>query len=275
MSIAEILGYYAFNSRSLPQGFIDDIEMLPTDVKLETQRLLEEIRRLRENLRQARTDYHNNRGETTREALRLITVEMSNLVENLTSLLTIPMQNLTLYNSSVNEESFEDDRESRIQATTLEEFQTLRNNLVRYILNTPDNSFSELLLDLSRSDLLYVDRRIRELETPTSIPIPVNSDSLYELSYQTLVKQLYGIPVIIPEYLIVNDLKINFITFEQVAQMLNSGQIERYIIEPLLQPWAGPPSTSNKILTVFNKNGMTYLVKVKYDPVTNQIFNPI
>ena len=89
MSIAEILGYYAFNSRSLPQGFIDDIEMLPTDVKLETQRLLEEIRRLRENLRQARTDYHNNRGETTREALRLITVEMSNLVENLTSLLTI------------------------------------------------------------------------------------------------------------------------------------------------------------------------------------------
>lgn len=94
---------------------------------------------------------------------------------------------------------------------------------------------------------------------------------LHELSYETLTKQLYGLPVTIPEFLILNGLKVNFIPFSDI----NTIQIERYIIEPLLQPWAGPPSTQNRILTIFGKNGMTYLVKAKYDQTSNQIYPPV
>ena len=88
------------------------------------------------------------------------------------------------------------------------------------------------------------------------------------LSHEALIKQIYGLPVETPEFLILNNLKVNFIPFSQV----NTIQIERYLIEPLLQVWASPP---NKIITIFDINGMTYLVKARFDPVSNQIFPPI
>lgn len=64
-------------------------------------------------------------------------------------------------------------------------------------------------------------------------------NNLKDLSYETLTKQLYGIPVKLPEYLIINGLRINFITFQQIGQMLSQTQIERYILDPLVQPWSG------------------------------------
>jgi hypothetical protein len=60
--------------------------------------------------------------------------------------------------------------------------------------------------------------------------------------HETLVKQLYGIPVQNPEFLIVNDLRANFISFEQ---MIQNSQIERYVFDSMLQPWAGPPNKQN------------------------------
>ena len=95
---------------------------------------------------------------------------------------------------------------------------------------------------------------------------------LLNQSYETLIKQLYGFPVEIPPHLIINGLKVNFISFQQVDQMLQDNKIERYILDPLLQPWAGAPNQPNRILTIFGKNGITYLVKARYDKVTNQIF---
>ena len=99
--------------------------------------------------------------------------------------------------------------------------------------------------------------------------------NMLQQSYETLLKQLYGLPVQSPEFLIVNGLKVNFVLFEQIANMLSQNQIERFILDPLLQPWAGPPGTPNRILTMFGRNGMSYLVKARYDPVTNQMFAPI
>ena len=102
-------------------------------------------------------------------------------------------------------------------------------------------------------------------------PLNQPEKELYQLSYETLTKQLYGLSVEIPEFLILNGLKVSFIPFSQ----LNTIQIDRYIIEPLLQPWAGPPSSPNRILTIFGKNGMTYLIKAKYDQTSSQIFPPV
>jgi len=96
-------------------------------------------------------------------------------------------------------------------------------------------------------------------------------NQLVQQSYETLVRQMYGLPVELPTSLIVNDLRLEFIPFSQLSTI----QIERYIIEPLLQPWAGPPNTQNRIITIFDRNGMTHLVKAKYDQASGQIFPPV
>jgi hypothetical protein len=99
----------------------------------------------------------------------------------------------------------------------------------------------------------------------------VVESNLMKESYETLLKQIYGLSTVLPEFLIMNGLKVPFISFLEVSKI----QIERYTIDPLLQPWAGPLSRQNRILTIFARNGMTYLVKAKYDQVTNQIFQPV
>lgn len=96
-------------------------------------------------------------------------------------------------------------------------------------------------------------------------------DDLFVMSYETLSRQLYGLPVIIPEFLVINGLRVNFIPFETIAKMISKNEIERWIIDPLLQPFAGPPGTNYRIFTFFGKNGITYLVKARYNTQTNQI----
>jgi hypothetical protein len=90
-------------------------------------------------------------------------------------------------------------------------------------------------------------------------------------SYETLIKRLYNIPVELPPFLIVNNLKVNFVPLENISNMFSRDQIHRYIIDPLLQPWAGPLGTEYRVFTVFGKNGMTYLVRARYNPEINQI----
>jgi len=120
-----------------------------------------------------------------------------------------------------------------------------------------------------------------QVENTQQIIIPPTEsnqeDELQKQSYETLLKQLYNLPNAdaLPEFLIINGLRISFISFEEITQMLNQNQIERFVIEPLLQPWAGNLGTTNRILTIFSKNGMTYLVKANYNPVNNSINQPI
>ena len=156
----------------------------------------------------------------------------------------------------------------------LRELQQYRDDITESLPNITNQSTRTLLIQ----NRINAERDIREIQDrlPRSNQVqvqisPLPEENLHKLSYETLVKQLYGLSVTLPEHLIVNGLKVNFIPFSQ----LNRIQIERYIIEPLLQPWAGPPSTRNRILTIFGTNGMTYLVKALYDPVSNQIFPPI
>ena len=85
---------------------------------------------------------------------------------------------------------------------------------------------------------------------------------------EQIYEMLKSVYVKLPEYLIINGLKVNFMSFQQISDMLIQNQIERYIIDPILQPLVQPPYS---ILTFFNKNGITYLSKVKYDQVNNRI----
>lgn len=140
----------------------------------------------------------------------------------------------------------------------------------------------------SRGNQFSGGRRIRASDPPSGSQINVSQSManlpnletyssqassnmmLLQMSYETLIKQLYGIPLEpypVPEYLIINGLKVNFIPFQNVTNL----QIERWIIDPVVQPWAGPPGTPNRIITIFTRNGLTYLVKARYDSVTNQV----
>jgi RNA recognition motif-containing protein len=104
-----------------------------------------------------------------------------------------------------------------------------------------------------------------------------DSINLMIKSYETYMRQVYNLPVPLPEFLILNGLKVPFIPFSEIKNI----QIDRYVIDPILQPWAGPlaglssDKPANRIVTIFGKNGMTYLVKAKYDQVNNQIFQPV
>ncbi len=114
--------------------------------------------------------------------------------------------------------------------------------------------------------------QLQQQEAISPSPSPqLNENNLAKESYDTLIKQLYGLPVQLPEYLIINGLRTNFIPFEQISQI----QIARWILDPLVQPWAGPPTSPNRIITVFDTNEITYLVKARYDQATNQIFFPV
>lgn len=74
------------------------------------------------------------------------------------------------------------------------------------------------------------------------------------------LSQLYGIP----EYLVMNGIRIPFISFDQAATLLSTEQIIRWILNPLFQPYAGSPSSPNRIITLHNKNGHMYVVKARY-----------
>jgi hypothetical protein len=104
--------------------------------------------------------------------------------------------------------------------------------------------------------------------TMNAIPEHIEIDNLnYQVLY-TLIARLYGLNVELPEYLILNGLKINFIPFDQLQNV----QIERYTIDPLLQVFGGLPGTEYRVITIFGKNGRTYLVKAKYNEQTGKIY---
>ena len=117
-------------------------------------------------------------------------------------------------------------------------------------------------------------------EVPSSHEVPIpreieSTDTLIRSSYETLLKQIYNLPIIIPNELNINGLIVPFISFQDAIQKLQRNEIERYIIDPILQSWAGPPGTLNRIITLFGKNGISYLVKARYDSKTNQIHPPV
>jgi hypothetical protein len=60
---------------------------------------------------------------------------------------------------------------------------------------------------------------------------------------------------------------------EVQAKMANN-EIERMILDPLLQPYAGSNRNTNRFLTFYEKNGNICHVRASYDPKTNALDNP-
>ena len=90
-------------------------------------------------------------------------------------------------------------------------------------------------------------------------------DDRFGESIRALISRLYGLPL--PD--------LPMISFEQAGQFIRSGEILSYQIDPLLQPWVGPPGTANRIVTLIGRDGTNYLVLAKYLPELGQIVPPV
>lgn len=86
-------------------------------------------------------------------------------------------------------------------------------------------------------------------------------------SYQILLRQLYGLPIELPVFLRTNGIEAEVIPFDQVASL-------KITLDPLLQPWAGPPSNPTQMIILALQDGRTVFVKAQFDPKTNQIYPP-
>lgn len=63
-----------------------------------------------------------------------------------------------------------------------------------------------------------------------------------------------------------------FITFNEINQMLQRGEIKTWFINPASQ---NPSDAPNVKISFVTNNGEHYLVKAKYDPETKQMFPPV
>ena len=137
-------------------------------------------------------------------------------------------------------------------------------------LKVPDlssySSVEQLLFNLPELNLPEFNlERLHEIQT-----IVENGPILYDQLISSLIETL---PIVNNnDSIILHGLKVNFIPFEEIANLLSQNQIERYIIDPSLQYLTIAP---NVVLTMFRKNGLTYLVKARYDQRSNQIFPPV
>jgi hypothetical protein len=113
--------------------------------------------------------------------------------------------------------------------------------------------------------------------SPSPIRNEYQEDSLLAQSYTQLMRQFYGLPAELPVSLIINGTPTQFIDFQTAANLLTSNQINRYILDPILQAWAGLPTgvNINRIVTLFGTNGLNYLVKAAYNAQNGQIYPPV
>jgi len=119
-------------------------------------------------------------------------------------------------------------------------------------------------------------RRTRQTPSPERPPFLRRSDqnSIVQQSLERLISHIYGtghrdftIPPILNGY--------HQITIPTVQNLLQNSLISRFEISTLLQPFAGPPGTPNRIILLTGFNGEKYFTVGKYDPIQNQILNPV
>ena len=132
-------------------------------------------------------------------------------------------------------------------------------------------------VNLPNPEIAFTNVR-RRLNFDEEMPEPEensSTDSLFEESYTALLKRLYGLPVTLPESIVVHGLSTPFVSFEEVVRSFQNGAVQRYDIDPLLQPWAGPATDPHRIITLFYTDGRSALARVLWNPVTNEIFPPL
>ena len=134
-----------------------------------------------------------------------------------------------------------------LQGGQPENHQYPRINLRKLSINDI-NELADYMNSQSEDDHTDLDQILRILNS-SYYASHNTEDNSFRQSYEDLLKQLYG----------------NYTSFEQVTQMIQDNQVERYTVTALYG------AVGFSILTIVGKNGITYMAKVQYNPITNQI----
>ncbi len=98
-----------------------------------------------------------------------------------------------------------------------------------------------------------------------------NELSTVQKSSERLMSHLYNLPLEEPDILdgyARSDLST-------INRLLQEQKIARFDVNIVLQPFAGPPGTPNKVLTFLTDDRRKLFVVARYDPDQNQIFPPV
>ena len=63
-------------------------------------------------------------------------------------------------------------------------------------------------------------------------------------------------------------------SLNDVSPLLSSGQVTRFESPQIMQPWAGPPGTPNRIFTFQMTDGRKLFTIAQYNQETNQLIPP-
>jgi len=96
----------------------------------------------------------------------------------------------------------------------------------------------------------------------------------FKNSYNELINRLYNIPSELPNKLYAHGIMVPIITYKEAAEKITNGHIIKFDINPLHQPYSGPPNNPNRMITIFDKSGNSYVVKAVYNKNTHQISCP-
>lgn len=84
--------------------------------------------------------------------------------------------------------------------------------------------------------------------------------------------QLY--PIEMPEQLRYENVSGPVIKLEEIKKKMADNEIERMVVEPFFQPYAGSNRNNNRLLTFFAKDGKIFHTRANYDPKNNIMDEP-
>jgi hypothetical protein len=109
-----------------------------------------------------------------------------------------------------------------------------------------------------------------EEEIPLVRKVEVRTEPIVRLAFGCFMAHVYGLPLPCPEML---DGHLR-ISYEDSKLLFDREEVVRCEVDPVLQPFAGPPGTLNRILTILTLKREKYFTVCQYDYQTSTHLPP-
>jgi hypothetical protein len=118
------------------------------------------------------------------------------------------------------------------------------------------------------------------MNTPSSLTVypigtPRNNPGNVLPIYRSPLEPIKLSDIKLKEYVVINGTKHNLTSYNDIRNLVISGNISHHVVDPSLQVWITDSSKGNRIVTLFGKNGMIYYIKAQYDPISRTMLPAI
>lgn len=135
----------------------------------------------------------------------------------------------------------------------------------------PDNTLYEQL----QKEMAEIREQIRNRSASNEDNVLREDFSKLKNQMEALSRRLYKIyPVDLPEEIEIEGKMGKVVTVVKIKEKLDKGEIERMILDPLLQAYAGSHRGDNRLLTFYAKDGNIYHVRANYNVKNNSFDEP-